>query len=70
MLGERGLGGNVFVEIEINVELKITILSKTVYLTENTGNMGSFSLLGEGWSSGNGVVFKCRPWKPLHVLWP
>lgn len=43
MLGERGLGGNVFVEIEINVELKITILSKTVYLTENTGNMGSFS---------------------------
>lgn len=61
MLGERGLGGNVFVEIEINVELKITILSKTVYLTENTGNMGSFSLLGEGWSSGNGVVFKCRP---------
>lgn len=41
MLGERGLGGNVFAEIKRNVELKITILRKTGYLTENTGNVGT-----------------------------
>lgn len=43
ILGEGGLGGNVLVEIEINVELKLTILRKTIYLTENIGNMGSFN---------------------------
>lgn len=43
MLGETGLGGNIFVEIEINVELEITMLRKTVYLTENTRNMDSFN---------------------------
>lgn len=37
MLVKRGLGGNVFVEI--NVELKIAMLWKTIYLTENTGNV-------------------------------
>lgn len=41
MLGERGLGGNVFAEIKRNVELKITILRKTGYLIENTGNVGT-----------------------------
>lgn len=43
MLGEIALGGNVFAEIEINVELKTTKLRKPVYVKENTGNMGSFN---------------------------
>jgi len=43
MLGKIDFGEKVFMEIAISVELKMTMLRKTVHITENTGNRESFN---------------------------